>query len=349
MKVAIVGATGNTGTSVIQALADDDRVDSIVGIARRVPSISMPKTRWVKADICRDDLEPHFSGAGAVIHLAWLIQPSRNLAVLRETNVKGSVRVFRAAAAAGVENLLYASSIGAYSPGPKDRFVDESWPVDGIPTSFYSRHKAWVEKLLDSFEKEHPEIRVVRLRKALIFQAGFASEARRLFLGPLVPSWILSPKRIRLFPDVKGIRVQVVHSLDVGQAYRLALFSDAAGPFNVAAEPVVEPSAIARLLNAKPVPLSPGFVRAAAWATWKLRLQPTPPGWLDLAQQCPLMDSSRVRVELGWRPRFTSEEAVVELLEGMGRSEGIETPPLSPYSSGPARIREFLTGVGQRP
>ena len=38
--------------------------------------------------------------------------------------------------------------------GPKDRRVDESWPTTGIPTSFYSRHKAEVERLLDRFEEE---------------------------------------------------------------------------------------------------------------------------------------------------------------------------------------------------
>lgn len=349
MKVVVVGATGNTGTSVIDALAEDDRVDSVIGVARRVPSLKMPKTEWVCADITKSDLEPVFAGSDAVIHLAWLIQPSHNTQVLRKTNITGSERVFYAAARAGVKNLLYASSIGAYSPGPKDRFIDEGWPVNGVLTSFYSRHKAQVEGILDLFEKDHPEVRVVRLRKALIFKAGAASEARRLFLGPLVPSALLNPKLIPLFPDVGGIRIQAVHSLDVGQAYRLALFSDAAGPFNIAAEPIVEPARIAGLVGARPVPLSPRFVRAAAYLTWKLRLQPTPPGWLDMGLRCPLMDCSRARTELGWEPKFTAEEAVLELLKGMARSDGIQTPPLAPSAGGPMRIQEFLSGVGQRP
>ena len=60
------------------------------------------------------------------------------------------------AAAARGPALVYASSVGAYSPGPKDRRVDETWPTGGVPTSFYSRHKAEVERLLDAFEREHP-------------------------------------------------------------------------------------------------------------------------------------------------------------------------------------------------
>jgi UDP-glucose 4-epimerase len=38
--------------------------------------------------------------------------------------------------------------------------VDEHWPVEGTPTSFYARHKAEVERRLDRFEQDHPDRRV---------------------------------------------------------------------------------------------------------------------------------------------------------------------------------------------
>ena len=170
MRVVVVGATGNVGTSVLRALADEPEVESILGIARRLPRLVWPKTSWAEADVSRDELEVHFRGADVVIHLAWLIQPSRHLETLRATNVDGSARVFDAVARAGVPSLVYASSVGAYSPGPKDRRVDESWPTDGIETSFYSRHKAETERLQDRFEAEFPSVRSVRLRPGLIFK-----------------------------------------------------------------------------------------------------------------------------------------------------------------------------------
>src|SRR5205814_420051 len=80
------------------------------------------KVEWARADITTDELAPVVRGADAVVHLAWAIQPSRDLAELRRTNVDGSARVFRAVADAGVAALVYASSVGTYSPGPKDRF-----------------------------------------------------------------------------------------------------------------------------------------------------------------------------------------------------------------------------------
>src|SRR5205085_11277486 len=121
--------------------------------------------------------------------------------LLRATNVDGSLRVFEAVADAGVPALVYASSVGAYSPGPKDRAVDESWPTDGVQSSFYARHKAEVERLLDRFERDHPGVRSVRLRPGLIFKREAASEQRRLFAGPFIPTFLLRPGLIPVVPD----------------------------------------------------------------------------------------------------------------------------------------------------
>ncbi|MFN2478656.1 MAG: NAD-dependent epimerase/dehydratase family protein, partial [Pseudonocardiaceae bacterium] len=71
-RVVVVGATGNVGTSVVAALAEDPRVGSILGVARRRPQWSAPRTEWAQADIERDALVGLFRGADAVIHLAWL-------------------------------------------------------------------------------------------------------------------------------------------------------------------------------------------------------------------------------------------------------------------------------------
>ncbi|MBA3300988.1 MAG: NAD-dependent epimerase, partial [Thermoleophilaceae bacterium] len=81
---------------------------------------------------------------------------------------------------------------------------------------------------------------------------------------------------------------------------------------------------------------------------WKLRLQPTPPGWLDLALGVPIMDTGRIREELGWEPRKSAEEALLELLEGLRDGAGAPTPPLDPGAGGPLRIKELLQGVGAR-
>ncbi len=348
MRVVVVGATGNVGTSVLRSLSDEPQVDSVLGIARRMPRMVWPKTSFVQADISRDNLRKHFEGADAVVHLAWLIQPSRDMATLQATNVEGSSRVFHAAGAAGVGTLVYASSVGAYSRGPKDRLVDESWPTDGIETSFYSRHKAKVERQLDRFEREFPDVRVVRLRPGLIFKREAAAEIRRYFAGPFLFGGLLREPLIPIVPDVPGLRFQAVHSYDVGNAYRLAVIRDVRGAFNIAADPVLDPDELADLLGARKVPIPAEALRTAADATWRMRLQPSPVGWVDMALGTPLLDTTRARRELGWNEHRSSRDALLDLLHGMRDGSGVDTPPLDPDAGGPFRVREFLSGVGAK-
>ena len=330
MRVVITGASGNVGTSLLRVLAGNDDIEEIVGLARRLPLRDFHETEWHAADVRCDDLVPLFRGADCVVHLAWAIQPSHDLAALRRTNVDGSERVFRAVAEAGVPALVYASSVGAYSPGPKDREVDESWPTEGTPTSFYARHKAEVETLLDRFQLERPETRVARLRPGLIFKRSSAEEQRRYFLGPLFPRLLARRGSLALVPDIGGMRFQAVHTRDVAEAYRLAIVGDVHGAFNIAAEPVLDAQTLAWALGARVVPLPPAVARRALAASWRLRLQPTPPGWLDMGLCVPLMDTSRAREELGWKPRRSSLEAIREVLSGIADAEGEPTPPLEP-------------------
>jgi hypothetical protein len=76
---------------------------------------------------------------------------------------------------------------------------------------------------------------------------------------------------------------------------------------------------------------------------------PASPQLLDAVLQLPIMDVTRARRELGWVPQHSSLDAVREFLDGLRAGAGMDTPPLSPHTSGPLRIREIMTGVGQRP
>lgn len=347
MKVIVTGATGNAGTSTVKALSESREIDEIVGLARREPTWAPPKTSWVEANVLSADLGAIFAGADAVIHLAWAIQPSRDAMTLERINVEGSRRVFEAVAAAGVPKLVHASSVGAYSRGPKDREVDEGWPTEGTPTSFYSRHKVAVERELDRFEAVNPETRVVRLRPALIFKDEAATEVRRLFIGPFLPNFLLRRGFLPALPRVERLRFQAVHSEDVGRAYLRAVLADVSGAFNIAAEPPLSLEEMAERIGVRSFPVPARVVRRLADLSWRMRLQPTPPGWLDMALNVPLMSSGRAREELGWEPRHDAVEALEELLEGMREGHGAETPPLEGDSAG-ARLDDLKTGVGAR-
>ena len=346
MKVVVTGASGNIGTQLLTALRRDPSVDEIVGIARRAPDGGADGVRWVAADLSADDLGDALRGADVVVHLAWLIQPSHDEHVLWRANVIGSERLLQACHAAGVATVVHASSVAAYRPGPKQP-VDESWPTDGIPTSAYARAKAYVERLLDVYEAEHPDTRVVRLRPALVLQRAAATEIRRLFLGPFVPNRLLRAA-IPVVPGPRELAFQVVHSADCAEAFHLAVTTDARGAYNVASEPVIDRAVLGRVLGARPVPLPGGVLRAAADLTWRLRLQPADPGWVDIILQTPLLDTGRIRRELGWAATRSGDAVLDELVSGVVEGVAGTTPPLSHDASGPLRTAEIATGVGGR-
>jgi nucleoside-diphosphate-sugar epimerase len=347
MRVAVTGATGNLGTSVLAALREEPAITEIVGIARRRPSCQLDKVRWVTADVASDDLGTAFAGMDAVVHLAWLIQPSRNQRATWSANVGGSSRVFHAAVSAGVGAIIYSSSVGAYSPGPKNRPVAESWPTDGVPTCTYSREKAYVERILDTVETRHPETRIVRLRPGFVLKGAAASGIRRLFAGPFLPTPLLRPTFIPFVPRLPELRFQAVHSHDVGHAFRLATVNrDACGAFNVAADPVLGSAELAELFGARTVPIPARVLRRLAALAWHTRLVPTEPGMVDLLLTLPLMDTSRARHELGWQPTHSAAEALLELLAGMRQNAGADTPPLESSAGSSGRVTELRTGVG---
>ncbi|MFF8830970.1 SDR family oxidoreductase [Streptomyces sp. NPDC015131] len=328
-RVVVTGATGNVGTSVVAALAADPRVDSVLGLARRLPGWSPPGTEWARVDLREEnDLTGHFEGADAVIHLAWAFQPTHDPVATWRTNVLGSLQVFRDVAAAGVPALVHASSVGAYAPGPKDDAVDESWPTHGWPGAAYTREKSYLERVLDTFEARNPGVRVVRMRPAFLFKQESGPEQRRIFAGRFLPGQLAGPRTIPVVPDIPGLRFQALHTDDAAEAYRLAATGDASGAFNLAADPVLDARELAGLLDAKVIRLPRPAIRAALAAGWGLRLIPASPQLFDAVLRIPVLDWSRARTELGWTPRRTSLEAVEEMLEGMRTGTGMDTAPL---------------------
>jgi UDP-glucose 4-epimerase len=327
-RIVVTGATGNIGTSVVAALSEHPEVASIVGVARRRPSWEVPKTEWVAADV-RDDLTVTFAGADAVIHLAWHFQPTHSPETTWRSNVLGSRAVFAAVVAAKVPALVHASSVGAYSPGPKDRPVDETWPTDGWPQAAYTREKAYLERVLDTFERDQPAVRTVRIRPAFVFKQAASQEQRRIFAGPFVPGKLLRPGLVPVVPDLSGLVMQTVHASDVAQAFTLAALGDVSGAFNVAADPVVDPQLLGELLHARPVRMPVPPLRALLAAAWQLRLVPASPDLFDAVLRLPIMDTTRARTVLGWSPKYSAREALEDFLKGLREPAALPTPPLA--------------------
>ncbi|MGW6286299.1 NAD-dependent epimerase/dehydratase family protein [Streptomyces sp. NPDC055107] len=333
-RVVVTGATGNVGTSVVRALAADPDIGSVLGLARRRPGLQIPKVAWDTVDLSRADSGDRLAGlvrgADAVVHLAWRFQPTHDPVVTWQSNVLGSRRVFEAVARSGVPALVHASSVGAYSPGPKDApGVDEEWPTDGWPDAAYCREKAYLERALDTFELRHPQIRVVRMRPGFLFKETAAPEQRRIFAGRYAPGPLLRPDLLPFVPDLDGLRFQVLHTDDAADAYRLAVLRDVRGSFNLAAAPVIDARRLADLLGARIVRIPRAVVRTALSAAWRAHAVPASPHLFDAVLRLPVLDSGRAREVLGWQPTRGAVDALNAFLRGVREGTGEDTAPLA--------------------
>ena len=334
MRIVITGATGNVGSALVRRLVAAGGHD-LVGLARRLPDpgrAPFDEVDWWTADLTTDEslpvLREAFRGAAAVVHLAWGFQPSHDEAYLEALGVGGTRRVLRAVEDEQVPHLVHMSSVGAYSRKRDDTPVDEGWPTSGVPSSPYSRHKAAAERLLDAHEARGTGAVVTRMRPGIVGQSSAGSALLRYGLPALVPS-----RALRLVPVVpldRRLNVPVVHSDDVADAVVRVLDQGAGGAFNLAADPPLTAGMLARALDARHVHVPAAALRVAMSGAWHARLQPVDPGWLDLGYSVPLLDTSRARSVLGWRPTADGPAVLAEVLEGMRRSDSDHTPALRP-------------------
>ncbi len=323
-RIVVTGASGNVGTGVLRALAKQMPHATVIGVCRRPPDRGQvyERVQWHAVDLSSPtaaaEMEPALRGADVVVHLALAVQPVRDEDYLYRANVLGTQAVLDAMALAGTPQLVYASSLGVYAPGGTGP-VTEEWPDTGQTSSTYSRHKVIVERMLDGFVAQHPDVTVARFRPTVVVQRDAAWLIKSLYVGPLVPRAmfeVLRQRRLPVLPLPAGIALQFVHADDVGDLVIRLIERRATGSFNVAAD-VLDAAALADLVGARPVAVEPRLVRSVITTLNALRLIPLSPGWYDVATNTPLMDTSKARDQLDWAPTRSSTESAWELIGGM--------------------------------
>jgi nucleoside-diphosphate-sugar epimerase len=331
MRVVITGASGNVGTALLRVLPAEHHV---VGVVRRPPVQQgvYQRASWCSVDLTEEnaiaELRQVFDGADVVVHLAWGFQPTRDTRYLTRLGVGGTSAVLQAAHAASVGHLVHMSSVGTYAAGSYGMRVDESWPTTGIQSSPYSRDKSAAEVILDEYEQRlgNAAIPIARMRPGFILQRAAASGLMRYALPGYVPMQLVP--WLPLLPLDRRLCIPLVHADDVAEAISRVIEKRAAGPFNLAAEPPIGRDDVAAALRARPVHIPSGVLGALVELSWRARLQHIDRGWLDLAFTVPLLDCSRARGELSWDPKWSSTDALADLLDGVAHRIHADSPPL---------------------
>jgi nucleoside-diphosphate-sugar epimerase len=327
LTVAVTGPTGTFGFGLLPLLEADERMGRVVGIARRPFD---PRAHgWSKMEYRRGDvrdpeaLRDAFDGADVVVHLAFMITGAASRETIRAINVEGTLNAFAAAAEAGAERFVYASSVAAYGFHDDNPIgMSEDWPVRPAERLFYAQEKAELERLLLAEAEDFPEIDLYLLRPPIvlgphavgakdILPAPVAAAARRVLdLIESAPVPIPVPA-----PDLP---MQFIHEDDVGQALlRCVVAEGPPGAYNIAGDGLVTIADVLRELGLTPVRVPTTVTRVAERAALLIPRAPfIPPAaeWIEAVSHPVIMDTSKAMEELGWRPKYTGLEALRDTL-----------------------------------
>jgi nucleoside-diphosphate-sugar epimerase len=320
LTVAITGPTGTFGFGLVPLLQADERIERIVGVARR--PFDPAEHGWTKMEYRRGDvrepgaLEEAFAGADVVVHLAFMITGTASRETIRAINVEGTLNAFRAATAAGATRFVYASSVAAYG-FHRDNPVGmtEEWPVRPAAHLFYAQEKAEIEALLADEAAAHPELGLYLLRPPVVL-GPHAGGGKDLLPGPLGTLGRGVGRAVRSLPvplpaPAPDLPMQFIHEDDVGQAFLLCVVG--AGPpgaYNITGDGVLTGRELVRELGLAPVPVPAGVVQTAARAVASLPFIPPVAEWAEAASHPAIVDASKAKHVLGWTPRYTSLEAL---------------------------------------
>lgn len=318
LTVAVTGPTGTFGLALMPLLQADDRVERVIGIARR--PFDPEERGWSKMEYRRGDvrdvdaLRTSFENADVVVHLAFLIVGGGK-ETTHAINVEGTLNAFRAAAEGGARRFVYASSIAAYgfhSDNPVG--MTEEWATRPADRLFYAQEKAELEHLLEEEAASQPQTALYLLRPPVVLgpDAVGAKVSVPTVLQPLVRGVGAGLRRLPGLPAlVPDLPFQLIHQEDVAEALRLCVVG--AGPpgaYNIAADDVVTGVDVARELGLRAVRVPGRPVAAAARAVSNLPFLPSSAQWIEAISHPAIMDTTKAKTRLGWTPRHSAIESL---------------------------------------
>jgi UDP-glucose 4-epimerase len=335
LTVAVTGPTGDIGKAFVRALERSRSVGKVLGMARRPfdpEEQGWRKTEYRQGDVLdRKGVDALVAEADVVVHLAFIIfgGPQET----REVNLKGSRNVFEAAAASKrTKRLVYASSVAAYGfhddPDRPERFTEDVEPR-GADDFYYSAQKAELEGLL-------ADVVGATTTDTYVFRPCIVAGPDSLLLIENIPYVSIAgrlPGAVRRLLDVMpvlkpvipdpGVPFQLVHADDVATAMRAAVLGRGEpGIYNLAGEGILTMSDLADAIGWYSLPVPEIAVDATAELTSRLPFMPPEAEWLQSFRVPTIMDTTKARRGLGWRPKKDARETLRETVQA-ARDQGL--------------------------
>lgn len=336
-RVLITGVSTFLGLRLAKRLENDDSVDHLVGVDLHEPPIPVEGMEFIRVDI-RNPLVARVLEATKVdtlVHTNVASSPGRagGRSQMKENNVIGTMQLLAAAQRAErINKVIMKSSTAVYGYGPREpSILTEDHAARQVDLSGYGKDCAEAEQYVRDFGRRRPDVDLTILRTQNV-------------LGPTVRTSITQYLSLPVIPSALGFdpRLQFLHEEDAVEAlYRAIDGKGSAGIFNIAASGIVYLSKAARLLGKVQIPILLPAAQSTATILRRLGRVDYPTDQLNLIVYGRVVSTERAHQQLGFNPRFSSEEALLDFKE---HREGEMVPPSMDRPAWERELFEYLRG-----
>jgi UDP-glucose 4-epimerase len=311
LRVMITGISRRLAGRLAQRLEADPEVEYVVGVGLNEPEVDLERTEFVHADIRNPVIAKviQASGVDTLVHLSIISTPARvgGRSAMKEINVIGSLQLFAACQRSpDVTKLVMKSSTAVYGASAQDpALFTEDMNAREMPRHGYARDSVEVEQYARDFGRRRPEAGLTILRFANFIGSDIETTLTRYFSLPVIPS-----------PIGYDPRLQFIHEDDAEEILYRAVREDHPGIFNVAADGVVLLSQAIRMCGKLPLKVPLPLASPVASIVRRFGLIDFPSDQIPFLVYGRVADNDRLKQVFGYRPRFTTREALEEFVLG---------------------------------
>jgi UDP-glucose 4-epimerase len=315
--VLVTGACRFLGGFLTARLAQNPLINHVIAVDAIAPSKDllrrMGRAEFVRADI-RNPLIAKVIRNGdvdTVVHAAAASYAPRSggRAALKELNVMGAIQLFAACQKSpSVRRVVLKSTSEVYGSSSRDPVLfTESSSRRRPPGEGFARDSIDIEGYARGLGRRRPDIAVSILRLANLIGPAMDTALSRHLAGPVVPTVVGHDPRL-----------QLLHEQDALGALERATMAGKAGTYNIGAPDIIMMSQAIRRSGRIPLPVP----RSALWAVDSLRRATRSTeldsDQLDYLSYGRVMDTARMRNDLGYTPKWTTAEAFDDYVRGRG-------------------------------
>ena len=314
--VLVTGASTFLGGYLVARLAANPDIEKVLAVDSRVPRKDllrrMGRAEFLRVDIRRPTIAKALAAydVDTVVHAATSIADTApHSAAIKEFNLVGAMQVCAACQRTpSVKRLVLRSTAMVYGAGSRDpsHFAEET-RAPREPKRGYGRDLLDVEGYVRGLGRRRQDIDITIVRP-------------QAMLGPRITTRMSSYLSLPVVPTVIGFqpRLQFLHEEDALAAMEHVTLAGKVGTYNISGEGVVTLTQAIRRVGHIELPVPSSLLAPIAGVFQDLRSATLRSSQTEFLTYGRVLDTTRMRTELGFVPRYTTLETLDDFIERSG-------------------------------